>query len=454
MRRLLIANRGEIACRIIRSARKLGISPVAVYSEADRGALHVEMADDAVEIGPPQAALSYLDASRIISAANGMGADAVHPGYGFLAESADFADAVLEAGLTWVGPSPETIRRMGDKQSARETARSAGVPVLPGSARIRPGEVGALKKSAEDVGLPLLVKASAGGGGIGMRRVDAIDALEETVSSVQQGAEKAFGSGDVYLERLVPRARHVEVQVFGFGDGTAMHLFERDCSLQRRFQKIIEEAPAPRLAEGTRRALHEASLALCRQTKYSGAGTVEFVLDAETGEYFFLEMNTRIQVEHPVSEMVTGVDLVAMQLELAGGARPDAEVGGKPAGHAIECRLYAENPRKMFFPSPGRLERFVLPEEASDLRVETGYREGDVVSPFYDPMIAKIIAHGTDRRAAVARSLQALNETEVTGITCNRDFLVSCLRHDSFVSGDVHTGFIEEHRSALIPAAG
>jgi acetyl/propionyl-CoA carboxylase alpha subunit len=447
---LLIANRGEIARRIQRSARAMGLRTVAVYSEADAEAPHVAEADHAVAIGPAPARESYLDAARVLRAAHEAGADAVHPGYGFLAESAGFAEAVIGAGLTWIGPEPETLRAMGDKQRAREIAAQAGVPVVPGSNRFETVEPDALHRAALAVGFPLLVKASAGGGGIGMRRVDSPEQLEATVAATQSMAAKAFGDGTVFLERFVPRARHVEIQVFGFGDGTAIHLHERDCSLQRRFQKVIEESPAPGLPAPVRDAMAEAAVALCAATRYRGAGTVEFIVDAESFAFFFLEMNTRIQVEHPVTEMRTGHDLVAMQIDFARGRLAGiGQATVQPQGHAIECRLYAENPAKMFMPSPGPLTRFDLPEPAADLRIETGYAAGGMVTPHYDPMLAKIIAHGPDREAARRRAVAALHATLVEGLRTNRDFLIACLESAGFVAGDVHTGFIDEHRKAL-----
>ena len=453
MKKLLIANRGEVACRIIRSAREMGIATVAVFSEADSAGLHVEMADEAREIGPARASDSYLKVDTILRVASETGADAIHPGYGFLSENADFAEAVLAASLTWVGPAPETIRLMGDKQSARRTAEAAGVPVVPGSARFAPSALDGIEAAGEAVGYPLLVKAASGGGGIGMRHVADPGTLAETAAMVQEAAVKSFGDGDIYLERYLPRARHVEMQVFGFGDGTAIHLHERDCSLQRRFQKVIEEAPAPGLSEVTRDAMGKAALSLCEEVSYSGAGTVEFIVDVATGEFFFLEMNTRIQVEHPVTEMVTGRDLVAMQLELAGTRGVKDRTAPGTDGWSIECRLYAENPAKKFFPSPGKLIRFDTPEPGPDLRIETGFRSGDTVSPFYDPLIAKIVAHGPDRAAAIARAVTALRGTTVEGIVTNREFLIACLTSEGFAAGDVHTRFIDDHGSALIKAA-
>ena len=394
MRTVLIANRGEIACRIIASCRRLGLRTVAVYSEADANALHVATADASHPIGPAPARESYLVADHVLQAAAAHHADAIHPGYGFLAENADFARSVAAAGLIWIGPRAETIEAMGDKERAREIARAAGVPVLPGSPRFSAGVLGGVAAAAGAVGFPLLVKATAGGGGIGMRRVDGPDALLEAAEATSSMAEKAFGDGTIYLERFIPVARHVEVQIFGFGDGTAIHLFERDCSLQRRFQKIIEETPAPGLHPEITAAMAEAAVRLCREQRYSGAGTVEFIVDAGTGDFFFLEMNTRIQVEHPVTEMTTGTDLVAMQLELARGSLPPiAQSEIARAGHAIECRLYAEAPARNFMPSPGTLTIFRHPVTTPDVRIDTGFREGDTITPYYDPMIEIGRAH-------------------------------------------------------------
>ncbi|WP_299654081.1 biotin carboxylase N-terminal domain-containing protein [uncultured Jannaschia sp.] len=455
MQSLLVANRGEIARRIIRSARELGLRTVAVYSEADSGSAHVADADTAVPIGPAPARDSYLDGARVIDAARTAGANAVHPGYGFLSENAEFAEAVEAAGLIWIGPHPDSLRAMGDKQRAREIAERAGVPVVPGSRRFAIGDIQDLDRAAAVIDYPLLVKASAGGGGIGMRRVDGPESLEKTVTATQSMAQKAFGDGTVFLERFVPKARHVEIQVFGFGDGTAIHLFERDCSVQRRFQKVIEESPAPGLPPETRDAMAEAALALCKETEYRGAGTIEFIVDADSFEFFFLEMNTRIQVEHPVTEMIVDRDLVAMQIDLARGALTgidQAEI--EMHGHAIECRLYAENPTKMFMPSPGPLDVFDLPEAGEDLRIESGYRAGDVVTTYYDPMLAKLIVHGPDRMAACEAALAALRAVRVEGIHTNRDFLIACLEDAGFRSGAVYTGFVDDNVKRLTAAKG
>jgi 3-methylcrotonyl-CoA carboxylase alpha subunit len=451
--RVLVANRGEIARRIFRTCRKLGLGTVAVYSEPDSQAAHVADADQARLIGGPRAQESYLVLERIIAAARETGADAIHPGYGFLSENAGFAQAVETSGIAWIGPAPASIATMGDKQRAREVAIAAGVPVVPGSRRFASGSLENLESASQEIGFPLLVKASAGGGGIGMRRVDEPRKLREAVDATQSMATKAFGDGSIYLERFIAKGRHVEIQVFGYGDGEAVHLFERDCSLQRRFQKVIEESPAPKLPADVRARMAEAALALCRATRYRGAGTVEFILDAESLAFYFLEMNTRLQVEHAVTEMTTGVDLVAMQIALAGGVATQLsqdEIATQ--GHAIECRLYAENPAKLFMPSPGRLARYRPPQEGDNVRVETGYREGDMVTPFYDPMLAKVITSGPSRTMARQQMTQALVQFEIAGIATNRDFLIACLGDESFAAGDVWTGFIDQRRDRLIAA--
>lgn len=451
MKRLLIANRGEIACRIIKAARTLGIETVAVYSEADARALHVEVADQAVCLGPPPAAQSYLKQEALIEAAKSTGAEAVHPGYGFLSESASFARSVTEAGLIWVGPAPDTIAEMGDKGRARALAIKAGVPVLPGSDSFATGALEGLEEAGDAVGYPLLVKATAGGGGIGMQRVDDPAKLRKIAERTQSAAERSFGDGSVFLERFIARARHIEIQIFGFGDGRAVHLYERDCSLQRRFQKVVEESPAPRLERAIVARMGEVACALAKEVSYSGAGTVEFVLDADTGAFFFLEMNTRIQVEHPVSELVTGTDLVAAQLRLAAGEDVFSELDGRSLnGYAIECRLYAENPAKKFLPSPGTLERFSLPLDMEGVRVDTGVRQGDSITPYYDPMIAKIIAWGENRDQATARINAALRATQLEGLASNRDFLIAITSNPAFQSADVWTGFIDTHLDDLL----
>jgi 3-methylcrotonyl-CoA carboxylase alpha subunit len=457
VRTLLVANRGEIACRVIRSARSLGLRTVAVYSEADANAMHVALADSAIAIGGAKPADSYLRVAAILDAARDSHADAVHPGYGFLAENEDFAEAVQSAGLVWVGPDPKTMQDMGDKERARLLAKAAGVPVLPGSARFAPGDLDGLEDAADDVGYPLLVKASAGGGGIGMRLVEDPAGLRKTVEATQGLAARSFGDGTVFLERYVRQARHVEMQVFGFGDGHAVHCFERECSIQRRFQKIVEESPSPGLSADAAHAMAAAATALVKQERYRSAGTIEFVLDDDTGAFYFLEMNTRIQVEHPVTEMLTGLDLVAMQLRLAmgeplGDALHQDDV--RRGGHAIEVRICAENPAKMFLPSPGRITKLALPAAGDGVRVDTGVREGDTVTPYYDSLLAKLIVHAADREAAVGKMLAALDATAIEGIATNVAFLRRVIDHAAFRAGRTLTGFVDAHKADLIGERG
>ncbi len=452
MNKLLIANRGEIACRIITSAKKMGLATVAVYSEADASALHVELADEGVHIGPAKAQESYLLPEKIIEAARTTGADAVHPGYGFLAESATFAQAVISAGLIWVGPTPEQIEAMGDKERAKLVATQVSVPTLPGSERVEKLSEVDIKSIGEAVGYPLLVKACAGGGGIGMRLVSNADELEKVVESTQTMAERSFGDGAIFLERYIPKARHVEVQVFGFGDGRAVHLFERDCSTQRRFQKVIEESPAPNLSDEVRESMARSAVAFASSQNYLGAGTVEFVVDANTQEFFFLEMNTRIQVEHPVTEMVTGHDIVALQLGLASGAKIAdlTQENISSQGHGVECRIYAENPDKMFLPSPGELKTLKMPKSSPTVRVDIGVREGDKVTPYYDPMIAKLICFAPTRESALAEMANALAQVSIDGIANNVNFLKRVVAHSEFLNGNVFTGFIDEYKADLL----
>ena len=448
---VLVANRGEIACRVIRAAKKLSLRTVAVYSEADADLPHVALADEAVLLGPARAAESYLRADKLIDAALATGATLVHPGYGFLSERASFAEACETAGLKFVGPSARVIRLMGDKDQARKAAAQAGVPVLPGTGKLDPADEPAVRAAGAATGFPLLVKAAAGGGGIGMRTVKAADELVAAVQATSGMALKAFGDGSVYLERLVERARHVEIQVFGFGDGTAVHLFERDCSLQRRHQKVVEEARAPNIPEDVRDRIAAAAVALAAACSYEGAGTVEFLYDTEDHGFYFLEMNTRIQVEHPVTEMVTGIDLVAAQLRLAMGERLQdelAQAGIRANGHAVEVRVYAENPAKNFMPSPGLLSQFQLPV-MEGIRAETGYREGNKVTPFYDPMVMKLISVGTDRLQAIDRLSDALGKLRIGGITHNVPYLLAILAHPGFRAGDLHTGYLPQAHAQL-----
>ncbi|MGB3712790.1 MAG: acetyl/propionyl/methylcrotonyl-CoA carboxylase subunit alpha, partial [Erythrobacter sp.] len=449
--KLLIANRGEIACRIIRTARDMGITTVAVYSDADAKALHVRQADEAVHIGPSPAAESYLVGEKIIAAARETGAEAVHPGYGFLSENADFAQSVKDAGLIWVGAPPSSIRAMGLKDAAKKLMREAGVPVTPGyDGDDQSAE--RLKQEADAIGYPVLIKAVAGGGGKGMRKVDAAEDFLSSLESCRREATASFGNDDVILEKWITSPRHIEVQVFGDSHGNVVHLFERDCSLQRRHQKVIEEAPAPGMDEATREEICAAAVRAAKAVDYEGAGTIEFIADASEGlradRIFFMEMNTRLQVEHPVTEEITGVDLVEWQLRVAAGeAIPLKQDELSINGHAIEARLYAEDPATGFLPSTGPLRIFVLPDE---LRCETGVEDGDKVQPFYDPMIAKLIASAEDRHAAIDELTHALEGTRVWPVRTNAAFLRECLLAQDFRTGDVTTAFIGDNLDELV----
>ncbi|WP_394729671.1 acetyl/propionyl/methylcrotonyl-CoA carboxylase subunit alpha [Altererythrobacter sp. GH1-8] len=454
IQKLLIANRGEIACRIIRTARAMGIATVAVYSDADAKALHVRQADEAVHIGPSPAAESYLQGEKIIAAAKETGAEAIHPGYGFLSENAGFAQAVIDAGLIWVGPKPASIEAMGLKDAAKKLMREAGVPVTPGYE----GEdqsVERLKSEADKIGYPVLIKAVAGGGGKGMRKVDAPEDFEASLESCRREAKASFGNTQVLLEKWITSPRHIEVQVFGDSHGNVVHLFERDCSLQRRHQKVIEEAPAPGMDEGTREAICAAAVRAAKAVDYEGAGTIEFIADASEGlradRIFFMEMNTRLQVEHPVTEEITGVDLVEWQLRVASGeALPKRQEELSINGHAIEARLYAEDPAKGFLPSTGRLGHFYLHDEE---RVDSGVEENDEVSPFYDPMIAKLIVHSDDRDTARLALMRTLSKSFVAPVRTNSGFLYACLASEAFAAAELTTGFIEDAGDDLLPEA-
>ena len=441
LKRVLVANRGEIAMRVIRAAEELGLDTVAVYSEADRDAAHVRLATEAVEIGPPPASRSYLDADAIIGAALAAGCDAIHPGYGFLSENAAFAARCAAVGLRFVGPRPEAISLMGDKAAARETAASVGVPVVPGTA----GGIGSAQEATEaaaKIGFPLLIKAAAGGGGRGIRIVDRPDDLASRITAARNEARAAFGDDSVYLERYIPSARHVEVQVFGDGDG-AIHLFERECSLQRRRQKLIEEALAPNLSPAVRAGLHAAALALADAVAYEGAGTVEFLVDRATEEFFFIEMNTRIQVEHPVTEMICGLDLVREQFRQAGGLPLSfTQEDVKPRGAAIEMRINAEDPANGFMPCPGTIRDIDLPA-GPGVRTSTTMRPGSVVPPFYDSLIAKIIVWDVDRPAALARARRAMRELRIDGIKTTAPLIGDLLSAPEVVDGSYDTGFVE-----------
>ncbi|MFN4096154.1 MAG: biotin carboxylase N-terminal domain-containing protein [Sphingomonas sp.] len=448
---LLIANRGEIACRIIRTAREMGIRTVAVYSDADGKALHVRQADEAVHIGPSPARESYLVGEKIIAAAKATGAEAIHPGYGFLSENAAFAQAVIDAGLIWVGPNPASITAMGLKDAAKKLMAEAGVPVTPGYMGENQDPAFLAERAAE-IGYPVLIKAVAGGGGKGMRTVDAAPDFIDALASCQREAAASFGNDHVLIEKYILTPRHIEVQVFGDTHGNVVHLFERDCSLQRRHQKVIEEAPAPGMDEHTREALCAAAVRAAQAVDYVGAGTIEFIADASEGlradRIWFMEMNTRLQVEHPVTEEITGVDLVEWQLRVASGEPlPLRQEELSINGWAMEARLYAEDPAKGFLPSIGTLELFQLPEHLG--RVDTGVYEGAEVSPFYDPMIAKVIAYGDDREEARELLSEMLEDSAIWPVKTNSAFLINALAHPDFVAGTVDTGLIGRDGDAM-----
>ena len=449
-RRLLIANRGEIACRIARTARRLGIDTVAVYSDPDAGALHVRSADRAERIGPAPAAQSYLRIEAILDAARRSGADAIHPGYGFLSENAEFAQACADAGITFVGPPPPAIRAMGSKSAAKALMAAAGVPLTPGYHGLHQ-DPALLRDEAVRIGFPVLIKASAGGGGKGMRRVDRAEDFAAALESCRREAAAAFGDDRVLIERYVLQPRHVEIQVFADTHGNVVHLFERDCSVQRRHQKVLEEAPAPGMTPERRAAMGHAAVEAARAVGYVGAGTVEFIV-APDGGFFFMEMNTRLQVEHPVTEMITGLDLVEWQLRVAAGEPlPLRQEDLAIHGHAIEARLYAEDPARGFLPSTGRLEHLVFPAAAPGVRVDAGVEEGDTIPPFYDAMIAKLIVHGATRDDALRRLRQALAECRIAGVASNVAFLRRLVDTRAFASADLDTALIDREQAALFP---
>ena len=449
-RTLLIANRGEIACRVIRTARAMGLRTVAVYSEADRDAMHVAMADEAVLLGPARARDSYLNIERVIEAARRTGAEAVHPGYGFLSESAEFAQACLDAGLVFVGPTAGMIRVMGSKSGSKLLMEQAGVPLVPGYHGEAQDEA-TLAKAADKFGFPVLVKASAGGGGRGMRIVRSAGELGAAIVSAKREAKAAFGDDRMLIEKFVENPRHIEVQVIGDSYGNLLSLFERECTLQRRHQKVIEEAPSPTLDATQRETVCAAARKAAAAVGYVGAGTIEFVSNGK--DVFFIEMNTRLQVEHPVTELITGIDLVEWQLRVAFGEKlPLAQDQVKLNGHAIEARVYAENPHKNFMPSVGRLRTWRMPEALDGLRIDAGYREGDVVSPHYDAMLAKVIAWAPTRDLAIERLNRGLEELDVRGIVSNIPFLASLLTHADVRANTIDTGFIERELKNLTPA--
>ncbi len=449
-KKILIANRGEISCRVTRTAHRLGIKTVAVYSDADAQALHVQMADEAVRLGPAPSRESYLCIDKIVAAALATGAEAIHPGYGFLSENAEFAAACRAAGLVFIGPSPDAIIAMGSKSGAKALMAKAGVPLVPGYHGADQHD-DVLLAEARQIGFPVLLKASAGGGGKGMRAVHDEREFAEALAAARREAENAFGDARMLVEKLLVEPRHVEVQVLADRHGNAVYVFDRDCSIQRRHQKVVEEAPAPGLDAALRQAMGEAAVRAALAIGYEGAGTLEFLVGRDGG-FYFMEMNTRLQVEHPVTELVSGLDLVELQLRVAAGEPlPFAQAGLSASGHAIEVRLYAEDPHNGFLPSTGRLRQFRLPA-GDGIRVDTGYREGDDVSVHYDPMMAKVIAWGADRRQAAERLARALESLRVAGVRHNTAFLISVLRHPDFLRGELGTHFIEQHQGDLLPA--
>ncbi|MHB2265866.1 acetyl/propionyl/methylcrotonyl-CoA carboxylase subunit alpha [Aliihoeflea sp. PC F10.4] len=454
--KILIANRGEIACRVIETARRMGVATVAVYSDADRNARHVAMADEAIHIGASPVGESYLVGERIIAAAKETGAQGIHPGYGFLSENPDFVDQVERAGLVFIGPSSASIRAMGLKDAAKRLMEKAGVPVVPGY-HGEAQELVVLSSKAQEIGFPVLIKARAGGGGKGMRLVEDQASFPEALAAAKREAKASFGDDRVLVEKYVSKPRHIEVQVFGDNHGNVVHLFERDCSAQRRHQKVIEEAPAPGMDEGMRAAMTSAAVKAAKAIRYSGAGTIEFIVDASDGlradRFWFMEMNTRLQVEHPVTEMITGIDLVEWQLRAASDeALPmrQEEIGIE--GHAVEARLYAEDASRDFLPAIGTLHHLKFPERLetqAELRIDTGVRSGDTISPFYDPMIAKVVVHAKDRTTALAGLVEALDATQVAGSIVNAQFLAALASDVDFAAGNVDTGLIGRKQAEL-----
>ena len=452
--KILIANRGEIACRIIKSAKTMGIQTVAVHSEADTESLHVKLADEAFHIGPSAPTESYLNADKILDVAKVSNADAIHPGYGFLSENADFAKACSKLDIIFIGPSAESIRLMGLKNSAKSLMEKEGIPVVPGyhgldqSTKI-------LSSEAMKIGYPVLIKAIAGGGGKGMRRVDSPNQFETELKSAKREAKSSFGDDRILVEKYILKPRHIEIQVFGDNFGDAVHLFERDCSIQRRHQKILEEAPAPGMPEALREAMGAAAVKAAKAINYSGAGTVEFIVDNSKGldgaDFYFMEMNTRLQVEHPVTEMISGVDLVNWQIKVAGGSPlPKSQSDLSITGHSIEVRLYAEDPINGFLPSTGILHAFKTPFQSNNFRLETGVLEGDEISIYYDPMIAKLVVHEKTRELAIKSLSQVLRNISIAGLKTNQTLLLKTLSTNDFIQGNVHTGFIEAQGEKFI----
>ncbi|MBT5835625.1 MAG: ATP-grasp domain-containing protein [Hellea sp.] len=451
IKKILVANRGEIACRIMETAREMNIRTVAVYSDADINSMHVKMADEAVAIGPPPSKDSYLVIEKIIKATLDTGADAIHPGYGFLSENYIFAEACEEAGINFIGPSSESIRNMALKDRAKILMEKAGVPITPGYQGAKQEEE-FLSLEADKIGFPVLIKAVAGGGGKGMRKVESKESFLSALESCKREAENSFGNPKVLLEKYIQSPRHIEVQIFGDGQGNVVHMFERDCSVQRRHQKVIEEAPAPGMTISVRDAMTDAAVKAAKAVNYKGAGTVEFIVDGsqklrENG-FWFMEMNTRLQVEHPVTEMITGLNLIKLQIEIAEGKKLPSQKNITMSGHAIETRIYAEDPFNNFFPSAGKIENFEIPSELSKkegLRIDTGFQKNDRISIYYDPMIAKMIVHSDYRQDAIENMVSLISESKIKGIKTNTAFLIRCLLNDDFNYGGVSTHFINEN---------
>ena len=448
MKKILIANRGEIACRIIESCKKLNIHSIAVYSDIDKKSKHVRLADEAVHIGNSKAQESYLSSRKIINAALKTKADAIHPGYGFLSENAEFAQNIIDAGLIWIGPKPNSITSMGNKDIARELAIKSNLPICPG---LKNDDLNSndLEKKCMNIGYPILIKASAGGGGIGMQVVNNFNELKSAVDKTKNLAKKAFGNSDIFLEKFIRNSRHIEIQVFGYGEKSAVHFYERDCSIQRRFQKIIEESPAPKVDQSIIKKMAEMSVKFASDQKYEGAGTIEFIYDIDQKKFYFLEMNTRIQVEHPVTEEITGVDLVELQIKYALNLNSTRVLQNDiiKKGNSLECRLYAEDPKKNFLPSPGKISKLRLPEVTKDIRIDIGVGEGDEISFYYDPMIAKIIAKGENRYETIKKMKSFLESFEIDGIKTNKTFLIEVLKNKSFEEAKFNTKFIENNLS-------
>ena len=448
MKKILIANRGEIACRIIESCKKLNIHSIAVYSDIDKKSKHVRLADEAIHIGNSKAQESYLSSRKIINAALKVKADAIHPGYGFLSENAEFAQNIIDAGLIWIGPKPNSITSMGNKDIARELAIKSNLPICPG---LKNDDLNSndLEKKCTNIGYPILIKASAGGGGIGMQIVNNFNELKSAVDKTKNLAKKAFGNSDIFLEKFIRNSRHIEIQVFGYGEKSAVHFYERDCSIQRRFQKIIEESPAPKVDQSIIKKMAEMSVKFASDQKYEGAGTIEFIYDIDQKKFYFLEMNTRIQVEHPVTEEITGVDLVELQIKYSLNLDSTRVLQNDitKKGNSLECRLYAEDPKKNFLPSPGKISKLRLPEVSKDIRIDIGVGEGDEISFYYDPMIAKIIAKGENRYETIKKMKSFLESFEIDGIKTNKTFLIEVLKNKSFEEAKFNTKFIENNLS-------